>query len=469
MFADWLQGPYVYALYESYGISPGDNAVLFVVGFGSSMIFGTIVGSLADRTGRRRAALVYCLSYVIHNVTKHVNSYGVLMIGRLMGGISTSILFSVFDSWLVCEHSIRGFDPDLLAETFSLAVFGNSLMAILAGVVAQFAADWKELTPLGGALHIGGYCSPFDVSIGMLCVCAVMLRVLWSENYGGTGDDDDDAASRAGADASVENSSGNAARAIANGGSAGSVFAAAAEEANRQLATLRGGFVTVMMDSGIFYCGLVCACFEAAMFIFIFQWTPALTEADAPEPPYGFIFATFMVPCMLGSQVFTSASRVLSVERIGQAVLALAFASHLVPAVSSDATSNFLAFLVFELSVGIYFPLMGTLKSQIVPESARATIYNLYRVPMNFMVLLMLGTKSGPRSSFALTSAMLAAGLAAMGRLQALRPQAKAAAGFELMDVRSPTNKARVQLEASESSVELSAQKVGRSSAQDIS
>lgn len=34
--SDWLQGPYVYALYDAYGYSQHDIAVLFVAGFGSS-------------------------------------------------------------------------------------------------------------------------------------------------------------------------------------------------------------------------------------------------------------------------------------------------------------------------------------------------------------------------------------------------------------------------------------------------
>jgi hypothetical protein len=46
---DWLQGPHVYALYDSYGMSTHQIEVLFVAGFGSSMIFGTVVGSFADR------------------------------------------------------------------------------------------------------------------------------------------------------------------------------------------------------------------------------------------------------------------------------------------------------------------------------------------------------------------------------------------------------------------------------------
>ena len=57
---DWLQGPYVYALYSSYGFSKHDIAVLFVGGFGSSMVFGTFAGAAADRLGRKRACQLYC-------------------------------------------------------------------------------------------------------------------------------------------------------------------------------------------------------------------------------------------------------------------------------------------------------------------------------------------------------------------------------------------------------------------------
>lgn len=46
---DWLQGPYVYYLYTTYGYGKGEIGQLFIAGFGSSMLFGTIVGSLADK------------------------------------------------------------------------------------------------------------------------------------------------------------------------------------------------------------------------------------------------------------------------------------------------------------------------------------------------------------------------------------------------------------------------------------
>ena len=46
---DWLQGPYVYALYQYYGFDRGQIGRLFIGGFASSMIFGTFAGSLTDR------------------------------------------------------------------------------------------------------------------------------------------------------------------------------------------------------------------------------------------------------------------------------------------------------------------------------------------------------------------------------------------------------------------------------------
>lgn len=45
---DWLQGPYVYALYQHYGFDRTAIGQLFIAGFGSSLLFGTLVGSLAD-------------------------------------------------------------------------------------------------------------------------------------------------------------------------------------------------------------------------------------------------------------------------------------------------------------------------------------------------------------------------------------------------------------------------------------
>lgn len=55
--------------------------------------------------GRKRACITYCITYILSCITKHSPQYKVLMIGRVLGGIATSLLFSAFESWLVAEHN----------------------------------------------------------------------------------------------------------------------------------------------------------------------------------------------------------------------------------------------------------------------------------------------------------------------------------------------------------------------------
>lgn len=180
MTADWLQGPYVYALYSSYNFSKHDIAVLFVGGFGASMLFGTFIGAAADKMGRKRLCQVYCVLYFLSCVTKHAKDYWVLMLGRVLGGIATSLLFSSFESWMVCEHNARGYGGAALNDTFSLMYFGNSLCAILAGMMAEAAADMRPLTQYSGVWHFGGYCSPFDLSALFLLLGFGLICSLWS-------------------------------------------------------------------------------------------------------------------------------------------------------------------------------------------------------------------------------------------------------------------------------------------------
>ena len=139
--------------------------------------------------------------------------------------------------------------------------------------------------------------------------------------------------------------------------------------------------------------------------IFVFMWTPALSDGD--KLPFGRIFATFMVCCMAGSSVFSIFSDKIRGEQLGVYVFATAaFAMGMIFMFESQ-TMKFLGMNLFEITVGMYFPIMGTMKGAIVPESKRAGIYNLFRIPLNFIVLFSLLTDLTPQMSFTLNCVML--------------------------------------------------------------
>ena len=382
---DWLQGPYMYALYDAYGFKHEEIAALFVAGFGSSCVFGTFVGSLADSLGRKRGALVYCVTYILSCLTKHWNSYRVLMVGRVLGGISTSLLFSVFDSWVVSEHARRGFDPTLLSTLFSNVQFANSIVAIFAGIVGEWSARVYELRPLfffetktiadDGRVMVGGYCTPFDAAAVVLCIGFVVIACSWTENYGK--------------------------KTIAQ--------KKQTQQQDSVFSSLKAGTLIVFRDKKILCVGAISACFEAAMYSFVFEWTPAVKVDEEDDPPYGEIFALMMLACMAGTRLYSSYLSASKFQKVTSYIFAASALALAVPALfEKNPLLCLLAFLVFEVAVGVYFPALGVLKSKLVPDTHRSTIYNLFRVPLNLLVLAVLLSRAPGKIIFAASAALLA-------------------------------------------------------------
>ncbi len=377
--SDWLQGPYVYALYDQYGYSQHEIAVLFVAGFGSSMVFGTFVGGLADSCGRRKFTILFALVYIASCLTKHFKDFSILMLGRLLGGISTSLLFSVFDSWLIRSHADQGLTA-FLSKSFASAQYGNSVVAILAGLAANRAAESTAMSPFfygagdNAVVYKGGYLNPFDMAIVVLVIATILTSATWEENYG---------------DTKVEDS-------------------ASVDKTNKKwYDAFTSAFYTTMNNKEILYTGLICSLFEGSMYIFVFMWTPAMKAVTDVDLPFGLIFATFMVCCMAGSSIFSILIGDIKVEKLGVYVFMVATVAFALMAFSGSENSTLMAFLLFEMTVGTYFPTMGTMKSIIVPESKRAAIYNLYRIPLNCIVLFSLLTDLTPKQSFILCTCMM--------------------------------------------------------------
>ena len=82
----------------------------------------------------RKMALAFSVIYTFCCLTKLSPNFWWLFVGRLFGGIATSMLFSTFESWYVYEHSERhGFPSEWIGMTFSITTFWNGMIAILAG------------------------------------------------------------------------------------------------------------------------------------------------------------------------------------------------------------------------------------------------------------------------------------------------------------------------------------------------
>lgn len=363
--ADWLQGPYVYALYTDYGYEKKQIGQLFIAGFGSSAIFGTIVGSVADKYGRKFNVIVFVISYALSCMTKHSPNFHILLVGRLLAGIATSILFSAFESWLVSEHNRRSFDPALLSDTFSKAQFGNAVVAILSGQVAGVAADKF------------GKVAPFDTAAIVLGITGAIVLATWSENYG--------------------------------------------DSRQSVSAGLKSAWSMMFADEKILLVGIIQSCFEAAMYLMVFSWTPALQAASTAmalgEIPHGMIFSSFMVCIMIGSSLFVFLMKSQPPELFMRNMYIFGVLAFTVTAVSQNVWQIYAALLAFEVICGVYFPAMGTMRAKYVPEVTRSAIMNYFRLPLNIIVCVALSRNMDNAMVFRMCAIMMTMAVVCQQRL----------------------------------------------------
>ena len=338
--ADWMQGPHIYALYKyEKGLRETTVAALYASGFISGAISASFVGSLADKHGRRAACLVYCLTYSMCCLTMLSDEIIILVLGRILGGISTTLLFSVFETWMIADYHSRGIEMAGLdlGNVFGRMTTLGSIVAILCGVVGDMLVQ-----------ATGSRTMPFLASVCCLCVAAALLLTRGKENYG---------------------------------------------EVVTSTSTSDNG--SIPRNLQMLALAATSCIFEGTMYLFIFFWSASLKSArlhaDPPnkkDPPFGLIFSCFMCAMMFGSQMFTRSLSKTSTSASMSSVILVASASLLTTLLASREMVIFAAFCVFEAAIGIYFPSMGSLKGRLIADGIRAKAYGLLRLPLNIFVVV---------------------------------------------------------------------------------
>ena len=118
------------------------------------------------------------------------------------------------------------------------------MLAIIAGVIANFSAEAMNYGPV----------APFVIAIAPLMIAFCIMLKTWPENYG--------------------------------------------NRRNLKLfASCDEGLRQILRDRKILLVGCIQTAVESCMYIFVFLWTPVMMPI---QPPFGMVFATFMVAIMIG-------------------------------------------------------------------------------------------------------------------------------------------------------------------------
>ncbi|CDO71072.1 hypothetical protein BN946_scf184844.g76 [Trametes cinnabarina] len=369
-----LWGPYIYSVYRTqHGLSERWVALLFVLGFLTAGISAPAVGVWADEYGRKKMCMIFCSSYALACVIIQIPSLPLLFLGRLLGGFSTAILFSCFESWLISSANFLSLSSRDLSTILGYASLVNSVTATVAGMVSNELVE-----------RSARYSSPFIASGVLLVLDLLVIWRSWEENFGG---------SRTSVQEVLD------------------------------MSRLSKAWTAVTTDTRLFVLGLIQTCFEGSMYIFVFLWVPFLQEAASSRQPLplGYIFSSFMLSMTLGALLYTCIISLWHAEPFGSGtsdsdgittlhaklstviciVSALAFT---VSVSSGSEHRRFWAFCAFEACVGMYYPVQGTMRGKLVPDEHRATLSSLFRVPLNAFVVVSLMTGVASARHFVLSA-----------------------------------------------------------------
>ena len=169
--ADKKQGPYLYSLYkQTLGLPENTVAALFSTGFISGAISATFIGNLADRYGRKKACLSFCIIYSLSCLLTLSSNILTLFVGRVLGGIGTTLLFTVFEAWLVAEFNRTQTTGvgSTLSDLLGLMTVLNSITAVLSGLMSNTLV-W----------YTGSSRAPFLASVAFLTLASLAISKEW--------------------------------------------------------------------------------------------------------------------------------------------------------------------------------------------------------------------------------------------------------------------------------------------------
>ena len=381
--ADWIQGPYMYDLYTTLGFSWQKITAFYLTSFLSSAVAGTFVGAFSDYVGHRISALAYCVFYAVSALLKISSNSFAQFCSSATGGVACTLLYTVFDSWLVSEHKRIKASPQALSRSFSLESALSSVTAIIAGIVGSILVDGN------GGFGLGPR-APFIAAAIVLFPCAICVFCTMHPKP------------------SVNSSD------VAGG--------------NGVCSLIRNAWSFLLRSERACLVCVTQALFESSMYVFVILWTLVLRGDCSSTEKYlstlGWIFSAFMVAMTTGSQIYGfCTSKKMNPFTISSCSFIVASFSLFLPCLvqrfgleckeSETATYVvFFCFLVFEGVCGVYYPVINDFKAKYFPSEICTGLMSISRVGQNIIITTVLLVSNFTSNAFLLFVASMSLCLA---------------------------------------------------------
>eukprot|EP00484_Ammonia_sp_Unknown_P013065 CAMPEP_0197076186 /NCGR_PEP_ID=MMETSP1384-20130603/211987_1 /TAXON_ID=29189 /ORGANISM="Ammonia sp." /LENGTH=321 /DNA_ID=CAMNT_0042515035 /DNA_START=668 /DNA_END=1631 /DNA_ORIENTATION=- len=289
--------------------------------------------------------------------------------------------------------SFDNYGKERLNHTFELSNSWNSIIAIFSGFIGSYSIFFYQ--QLNILQSLPSCAAAFHFSCLLLCITLVLICWQWDENYG----------HRASPTNSGDGNTGKQKQ---------------QQTAIGVVQSIRHCMRIIVEDKRILFIGIIQAGFESSLYIFVFMWSKLLHAAyvrDAQQVDtfddfdHGTVFAIMMISCFIGTAVVrmirlkskAADSGMSTPQRIERehhfnwiqcmelSAMCLGCGLSLLCMVFVHSFHvRLLMIVLFEINVGGYRPTISSLRSKYVPHQYMATCLNVFRVPLNIIVVAVL-------------------------------------------------------------------------------
>ena len=341
--AMWAKAPYIYTLFMSvHKFSFVEIGRLYLVDAVSALIFGPITGQLADKYGRKKFCRFYNYSVLINIILRLLGDRLTAYLAQIVTGFGSGLINTTFEAWVVSESDREFMGYGKEAERFRRKLFVKAnlydeIISILILIICAVVYS-----------YLGIY-APFVISFTFSLLSLLVIAKNWKEN--------------------------------------------ALSKSETIMAQMKGA-LREFKKGEVLGIGLIEGIVMACLNMFLFSWTPILKQSTTGGMNPGFIFTSMVLTMIVGTKIckllivylycdyFISITGCLFLQGI-----------FLILTYYKDSFLERLIFLcAFDGLIGFYNPVNSVLKSKILVEKYRALLMNLFRVPLNIYVIIVLLT-----------------------------------------------------------------------------
>lgn len=343
--AMWAKAPYLYTLFATvHKFTMVEIGQLYLVDAVAAFIFGPITGQYADIYGRRLFCNIYNLSIVVNLLLRMHGSHVLAYLAQIATGLGAGLINTTFEAWVVTQaNKVFQYYPSekdrFLKRLFRDANNYDTVSSITVSFICAIVYS-----------YLGIY-SPLIISIVLSLLAMIASQLLWEEN-------------KPAADSKK---------------SAWSQFREA---------------LTELEKTDVLCVGLIEGIIMAVLGIFLFSWTPVLKMSTNGNINVGLIYTCLLLTMLVGIKVYSIFILYLKANKYLSLTVSIFFESTMFIAIYFD--NSFFRRLIYLSLIngyqGFYNPLNSIIKSGVIIDLYRASLMNIFRIPLNIYTIIVFFT-----------------------------------------------------------------------------